>query len=45
MSLNIQKNGEQEAEQLLITLLGDSRFGSWVAGEMALGKGETIHPN
>jgi len=43
MSLNIQKNGEKEVEQLLITLLGDSRFGSWVAGEMALGKGETIH--
>lgn len=42
MSLTIEKNGELAVKNLLIDLLGDSQFGSWIAGEIMPGKGETI---
>ena len=38
----IEGNGEQQVEALLKELLGDTSFGSWVGGELVLGKGDTI---
>ena len=42
MSFVIEGNGEQQVEQLLRKLLGNTSFGSWVGGELVLGKGDTI---
>jgi len=42
MGFVIQGNGEQHVAALLKELLGDTSFGSWVDGELVLGKGESI---
>ena len=42
MSFNVENNGEQQVAMLLKELLGDSRFGSWIAGKMTLGQGDEI---
>ncbi|WP_394212880.1 aldehyde dehydrogenase family protein [Psychrobacter piscatorii] len=42
MSFNVEKNGEQQVEALLHELLGTSKFGSWVDGELITGHGDSI---
>lgn len=42
MTFIVENNGEQQVEALLISLLGSAEFGSWVGGDMVLGKGEAI---
>lgn len=42
MSFEVHGNGQQQVEQLLSQLLGSTSFGSFVAGELVLGKGDTI---
>jgi betaine-aldehyde dehydrogenase len=42
MSFVITGNGEQQVEQLLNELLGSTQFGSWIGGQMLLGKGDEI---
>ncbi|EGG95530.1 Aldehyde dehydrogenase [gamma proteobacterium IMCC1989] len=42
MTFLVEKNGEQQIDVLLKGLFGSTDFGSWVAGDMMLGKGEDI---
>ncbi len=42
MTFTVENNGEKQVEQLLNGLLGDSQFGSWIAGKIVVGEGEEI---
>ncbi len=42
MSFIVKGNGEAQVSALLIELLGQQEFGSWVNGELVLGQGETV---
>ena len=42
MSFIVEKNGEQQVEALLNELLGTSKFGSWIDGELVAGHGDNI---
>lgn len=42
MTFKVENNGENQVAQLLITLLGSDKFGSWINGDIVLGSGENI---